>query len=141
MRSQCSGGSVSALVPGDQAAQVVRIESDRAAKVDGGELAALDESLDCPGMHVKKLSGLVGRQKSWSHVDGGDCRSAVVIDMRTRIERGAVACRLLSPRRERRTPRFDLRRFAELEEGELLSMNPHHEAGNLSVTRLSVNTG
>ena len=34
--------SVLLLVPGDQAVQVARVESDRAAEMNGGELTALD---------------------------------------------------------------------------------------------------
>ena len=65
------------LEPRDQAAELEGIEADRAAKVDCGELPALDEALHRAWVDVEQLSGLACCQERGpiGHVAGqiGGC--------------------------------------------------------------------
>jgi hypothetical protein len=48
----CIWPSIPLLVPGDQAVQVARVESDRTAEMNRGELAAFDQTLHGSRMDV-----------------------------------------------------------------------------------------
>jgi hypothetical protein len=98
------------FAPSDQTFEVAWVESDRAAQVNGGELAALDQTLHGSRMDVKTLRGLRSGQKF-----GSGTRLVIVWS--------AVAlCRVLScpGHYERLWPWSRV-----IEEGELINLNRH----------------